>query len=108
MDRGHALSRAPLDGGGGFDRGRMARGRDRPETEILPAAQGRPQSAPGRTTTVAHRPRNLDEIMENPTSFDLNRAVQQWRETLAQSPAFRGENLNELESHLSDSIAAWQ
>ncbi len=46
--------------------------------------------------------------MENPTSFDLNRAIQQWREDIAQSPAFRTENLNELESHLRDSIAALQ
>ncbi len=44
--------------------------------------------------------------MENPTSFDLNRAIQQWRETLAQSPAFRRENLDELEAHLRDSITA--
>ncbi len=46
--------------------------------------------------------------METTTSFDLNRAIQQWRENLAQSPAFRSENLNELESHLRDSIATWQ
>jgi hypothetical protein len=44
--------------------------------------------------------------MENATSFDLNRAIHSWRETLAQSPAFRGENLDELESHLRDSAAA--
>jgi hypothetical protein len=43
--------------------------------------------------------------MENPTSFDLNGAIQRWRENLAQSPAFRRENLDELESHLRDSIA---
>lgn len=46
--------------------------------------------------------------METTTSFDLNRAIQQWRENLAQSPAFRSENLSELESHLGDSIATWQ
>ena len=46
--------------------------------------------------------------METTTSFDLNRAIQSWRENLAQSPAFRGENLNELESHLRDSVATWQ
>lgn len=46
--------------------------------------------------------------METTTSFDLNGAVQHWRENLSQSPAFRGENLNELESHLRDSIAVWQ
>jgi hypothetical protein len=46
--------------------------------------------------------------MANETSFDLNLAIQHWRENLAQSPAFRSENLNELESHLRDSIAALQ
>jgi len=44
--------------------------------------------------------------METPTSFDLNRAIQQWREDLAQSPSFRRENLAELEAHLRDSVAA--
>jgi hypothetical protein len=37
--------------------------------------------------------------------FDLNQAIQQWRESLNASPAFRRENLDELESHLRDSIA---
>jgi hypothetical protein len=41
-------------------------------------------------------------------AFDLNLAIQHWRETLAQSPAFRSENLNELESHLRDSVASLQ
>lgn len=46
--------------------------------------------------------------MAKQTSFDLNLAIRHWREYLAQSPAFRTENLNELESHLRDSIAALQ
>jgi hypothetical protein len=46
--------------------------------------------------------------MENPTAFDLNGAIRQWREKLAEAPAFRHENLNELESHLRDSIAVLQ
>ena len=50
------------------------------------------------------RPRNILKIMENQTSFELNRAIRQWRENLARSSAFRNENLNELESHLRDSI----
>jgi hypothetical protein len=37
--------------------------------------------------------------------FDLTQAIQQWREGLNASPAFRPENLDELESHLRDSIA---
>ena len=51
------------------------------------------------------RPRNIFKTMENQTSFDLNLAIQRWRENLAQSAAFRTENLNELESHLRDSVA---
>jgi hypothetical protein len=31
--------------------------------------------------------------------------MQNWRENLAQSPAFRRENINELESHLRDCVA---
>lgn len=46
--------------------------------------------------------------MENSTAFDLNGAIQQWREHLAVAPAFRGEDLNELESHLRDSITVLQ
>ena len=46
--------------------------------------------------------------METTTPIDLNRAIQHWRENLAQSPAIRGDNLNELESHLRDSIATLQ
>jgi len=42
--------------------------------------------------------------MENQTSFDLNLAIERWRENLAQSSAFKCENLNELESHLRDSV----
>jgi hypothetical protein len=43
--------------------------------------------------------------MEEPTPFDLNRAIQDWRESLAQFPAFRRKNLDELELHLRDAIA---
>jgi hypothetical protein len=46
--------------------------------------------------------------MDHPSSFDLNTAIQHWRENLAQSPAFRSENLNELEAHLRDSISTLQ
>jgi hypothetical protein len=46
--------------------------------------------------------------METPTPFDLNQAIQRWRDNLEQTPAFRTENLNELESHLRDSIATLQ
>lgn len=57
---------------------------------------------------MAQRPRNSDQNMETATPFDLNQAIQRWRENLGQSPAFRRENLDELGSHLRDSIAALQ
>lgn len=43
--------------------------------------------------------------MENQTEFDLNHAIQNWRQHLSQSPSYRAENLEELESHLRDSVA---
>jgi hypothetical protein len=46
--------------------------------------------------------------METKTAFDLNIAIQRWREHLSQSPQFRPENLEELETHLRDSVAAFQ
>jgi hypothetical protein len=46
--------------------------------------------------------------METQTAFDLNLAIQTWRENLTNSLAFRRENLNELESHLRDSVATLQ
>ena len=53
-------------------------------------------------------PRHTFKTMENKTAFDLNLAIQHWREGLAQSAAFRNENLDELESHLRDSIERLQ
>lgn len=49
-------------------------------------------------------PHNPDELMENQASFDLNAAVGRWRRNLAQSPAFRATDLDELESHLRDGV----
>jgi hypothetical protein len=46
--------------------------------------------------------------MENTTPFDLETAIEKWRAELAQSAAFKQENLNELESHLRDSTARLQ
>ena len=44
--------------------------------------------------------------MQSENSFELNRAIQRWRENLGRSPVFRHENLNELEAHLRDSVVA--
>lgn len=42
--------------------------------------------------------------MENQAEFDLNHAIQSWRQYLSRSPSYRAENLEELESHLRDSV----
>ena len=46
--------------------------------------------------------------MENPATFDLNQAIQQWRQQLTASPAIRREDVDELESHLRDAVAAME
>jgi hypothetical protein len=46
--------------------------------------------------------------MENQTAFDLNRAVESWREILARSGSMDRESVDELESHLRHSIVALQ
>jgi hypothetical protein len=49
------------------------------------------------------RPHDPDETMENQSPFDLNVAIQRWRDQLAHSPSFRADDLEELESHIRDS-----
>lgn len=46
--------------------------------------------------------------MENPTEFNLNAAIREWRQRLGQSPALRHDSLEELESHLRDSVSGLQ
>lgn len=46
--------------------------------------------------------------METTTAFDLNQTIENWRKNLGQSPALQRENLDELETHLRDSIARLQ
>ena len=44
--------------------------------------------------------------METNPQFNLEEALGAWRESLAGSPAFRPENVRELEAHARDSVAA--
>ena len=46
--------------------------------------------------------------MAIPTEFDLNGALRDWRAGLAASPAFKPDDLDQLEAHLRDSIATLQ
>lgn len=57
---------------------------------------------------MVNRPPNPRNFMENITQFDLNRAIRHWRENLTRTPAIRSENLDELETHLRDSVASLQ
>lgn len=43
--------------------------------------------------------------MENPTRFDLNAAVENWRHELTAQPPFTPDDRRELETHLRDSLA---
>src|SRR4051812_39783566 len=86
----------------------MARGGDGPEPKVLSVAQRRAQSSSARETTVDDGPRSTKQIMENKTPFDLETAIGNWRAELAHSPAFKQENVDELEAHLRDAVARWK
>ena len=43
--------------------------------------------------------------MEKPAAFDLNRSLHEWRAQLVASPSVTRENLDELETHLRESVA---
>jgi uncharacterized membrane protein YvlD (DUF360 family) len=46
--------------------------------------------------------------MENQTRFDLNAAVEKWRQELAGQPNLAADDRRELETHLGDAIADFQ
>src|SRR5438045_5363378 len=46
--------------------------------------------------------------MKNISECDLNIALRQWLEKFGQSPQVKVENLNELESHIRDSVVQLQ
>ena len=48
------------------------------------------------------------QIMENQTRFDLNAAVENWRNELAAQPKLASDDRRELETHLRDAIAGFQ
>ena len=55
---------------------------------------------------MAGRSQHPVQIMENQTRFDLNAAIENWRNELAAQPDFSPEHRRELESHLRDAFAA--
>jgi hypothetical protein len=48
------------------------------------------------------------QIMENQTRFDLNAAVENWRNELVVQPNLASDDRRELETHLRDAIAGFQ
>ena len=48
------------------------------------------------------------QTMENQTRFDLNAAVENWRNELAAQPNLASDDRRELETHLRDAIAGFQ
>src|ERR1017187_6087792 len=46
--------------------------------------------------------------MENQTRYDLNAAVENWRNELAAQPNLASDDRRELETHLRDAIAGFQ
>jgi len=46
--------------------------------------------------------------MENETRFDLNAAIENWRQELAAQPNIASDDRRELETHLRDAIAGFQ
>ena len=46
--------------------------------------------------------------MENQTRFDLNAAIESWRQELAAQPSLASDDRRELETHLRDAIAGFQ
>jgi hypothetical protein len=57
---------------------------------------------------MAGRSQLIEQIMENQTRFDLNAAIESWRQELAAQPNLASDDRRELETHLRDAIAGFQ
>jgi hypothetical protein len=53
---------------------------------------------------MVKRLRDFDKAMENEIAFDLNERLCRWRRALRNQPAILEEDIQELESHLSDTM----
>src|SRR5471032_597829 len=86
----------------------MEGSRHRPPAEILFHQHRRPQSPQNRTPAMADRSQHPRQIMEPQTRYDLNAAIESWRNELAAQPNLTAEVRRELETHLRDAIAGFQ
>jgi hypothetical protein len=57
---------------------------------------------------MAGRSQHTGQIMENQTRFDLNAAIETWRNELAAQPNLASDDRRELETHLRDALASFQ
>ena len=53
---------------------------------------------------MAGRSQHLEQIMENQTRFNLNAAIENWRDELAAQPNLASDDRRELEAHLRDAV----
>src|SRR5208282_4702969 len=86
----------------------MEGSRHRARAEILFHQFRRTQSPQNRAPAMAGRSQLPVQIMENQTRFDLNAAVENWRQELAAQPNLTSDDRRELETHLRDAIAGFQ
>ena len=54
---------------------------------------------------MARRSQHIEQIMENQTHFDLNAAIENWRNELAAQANLSADDRRELETHLRDAIS---
>src|SRR5450432_1968169 len=86
----------------------MEGSRHRTRAEILFHQFRRTQSPQNRAPAMAGRSQLPVQIMENQTRFDLNAAIENWRNELASQTNLASDDRRELEAHLRDAIAGFQ
>src|SRR5271170_3925611 len=86
----------------------MEGSRHRARAEILFHQFRRTQSPQNRAPAMAGRSQLPVQIMENQTRFDLNAAIENWRNELAAQPNLASDDRRELETHLRDAITGFQ
>ena len=115
VDRRHALPGAAPAGAPGARRGEVGRVRDRPPAQVLPHHEGRARAARGPARTVAgggrHAARHLDEGAARhdappPTTRRSRSRSRSGAPTCAAAGPSTGPDVEELEGHLRDQVAA--
>src|SRR6266542_1781191 len=113
VDRRHALSRAAPARASGSCRGEVVLVRKRPPAQVLPDHSRRPGAAGRPAAAVAGRGQYpsgyLDAGVHGMTTFAdqaLEEQIAQWREYLRRRQVFHGSDVEELEGHLRDQLAA--